>query len=172
MSELPTRTTPIKRKPLTLPKAQPKADSTAEPVIARPTAKRILKRDPLPAKSKSAAPAKPKPPARKRKPDPKKPITPPSAIRVDNLDAALNRLDVWRDRKPLALGIEREVFQYIAKHQLSASKRVVQKLLYRHTNRESYLRNISAGGVRYSLDGVAAGTVTRLEQEHAGYLQS
>ncbi|MFZ1570654.1 MAG: ProQ/FINO family protein, partial [Thiolinea sp.] len=90
-------------------------------------------------------------------------------IRMDNLNAALNAFAVWRERKPLALGIERQIFQLIAQQNLSASKRVVQKLLYRHTRNRDYLLKISQGkgGQRYNLDGTEAEIILLTEQEHA-----
>ncbi|HPE62201.1 MAG TPA: ProQ/FINO family protein [Thiolinea sp.] len=138
--------------------------NASEAVISR--SKRIIRRESVPAKPKPK-PA-PKPQARKRKPDPKKPLISPSELRLRELDAALSGKTVWMDRKPLALGIEREVFQFINRNELSASKRVVQKLLHRHTHREQYLQNVGAGGARYHLDGSEAGRVLALEREHAG----
>jgi sRNA-binding protein len=67
----------------------------------------------------------------------------------------------------LALGIEKQVFRYIADHHLSASKRVVQRLLYAHTHQRDYLQAVAAGGMRYGLDGQEAGEVTPMEQKNA-----
>lgn len=41
---------------------------------------------------------------------------------------------IWCNRPPLALGIEKQLFRYIAEHHLSASKQVVQRLLHIHTH--------------------------------------
>ncbi|MEZ5450322.1 MAG: ProQ/FINO family protein [Thiolinea sp.] len=71
---------------------------------------------------------------------------------------------------PLAIGIEREIFQHIARLQLSASKRVVQKLLHRQTHNRRYLESVCAGGVRYHLDGTASDSILPAEREHAGRL--
>ncbi|PID34145.1 MAG: hypothetical protein CR976_01840 [Thiotrichales bacterium] len=64
-----------------------------------------------------------------------------------------NDSEAWREFRPLVIGVEKEVFRYIAAHHLSASKRVVQRLLRRHTQDERYQRNLKAGGGRYHLDG-------------------
>lgn len=136
----------------------------------RRTGKRIITREQLP----QAAPAKPKPPKPKpskvKKP-PRKPakklITPPSVLRGRELNDSLNGFAVWRNRQPLALGIEKQVFRYIAEHHLSASKRVVQRLLYAHTHQRDYLLAVAAGGMRYGLDGQEAGEITSVEREYA-----
>ncbi len=121
--------------------------------------KRIIRREELPASklSNTKAPPKPKPkPKKAAKPTPsKKPGTSPSAIRLANLNAHLNNAsETWREFKPLVIGVEKEVFRYIAAHHLSASKRVVQRLLRQHTQDERYQRNLLAGGGRYHLDGI------------------
>ncbi|MCB1621614.1 MAG: Fertility inhibition FinO [Thiothrix sp.] len=168
MSEKPTRTLSIKRKPLTLPITPPATENA--PPATRRSGKRIIKRNELPTTrlAKPKAPPKPKPKA--RKPNPKKPVKSPSDLRAEELDASLNGLNVWLERRPLSIGIEREVFQFIARHRLSASKRVVQKLLYRHTRRDQYLRNLGAGGMRYHLDGTEAGPILPADREHVGRL--
>ena len=117
--------------------------------------KRIIRRDELPANklSTTKAPPKPKPKKKPASPAPKKPTISPSDIRLDNLNASLNAFDVWREFRPLVIGVEKEVFRHIAKHQLSSSKRVVQRLLRQHTQDERYQRNLKAGDGRYHLDG-------------------
>jgi sRNA-binding protein len=105
-------------------------------------------------------PAKPKPPKKKH-------IKPPSDIRAKELDASLNAFPMWRDRKPLALNFERQVFQHVGKHHLSASKRVVMKLLEWHTANRFYLQAVSAGGKRFNLDGSEADTIQDHEIAHA-----
>ncbi len=131
--------------------------------------KRIIKRDQLPA-SKLATTKKPPPkqnPQRKPAATLKAPTTPPSEIRLDNLNASLNAFDVWRNYQPLALGIERAIFQHAARHSLSCSKRVVKKLLHRHTHDRRYLQSVRVGGQRLNLDGTETGAIQPAEQEHA-----
>ncbi len=135
--------------------------TTAENVakgLKRPR-KRIIRREELPANklSNTKAPPKPKPKPKKatQPTPPKKAGTSPSDIRLANLNANLNNdSEAWREFKPLAMGVEKEVFRYIAAHHLSASKRVVQRLLRQHTQDERYQRNLKIGGGRYHLDGI------------------
>ena len=130
--------------------------------------KRIIRRDDLPAAKLSSTKPPPKPkPKKKPRPAPKAPTTPPSDIRAENLNASLSGFPIWLEFRPLAIGIERIVFQHIAKHSLSASKRVVQKLLHQHTRDRRYLAAVAAGGQRYNLDGTEAGEIMQAEQEHA-----
>ena len=95
---------------------------TVTPPATQRSKKRIVWRYELPA-SKLAKTKAPTPKA-KKKPKSAVPGTPPSDIRLDNLNASLNAFEV----QLLAVGIEKQVFQYIAEHQRSASKRVVQRL--------------------------------------------
>ncbi|SKA88389.1 ProQ/FINO family protein [Thiothrix eikelboomii] len=134
--------------------------------------KRIIKREQVQANA--LAKLKAKVPAKKtskpRKTAPKKPLVAPSAIRMDNLNAALNAFVVWREHQPLALGIERQIFQLIAQQNLSASKRVVQKLLYQHTHQRHYLLKVGQGGARFNLDGSAGGVVLPEESKHTSFV--
>lgn len=169
MNDKPRKTISIK------PKALPSTEQTSKPDQATKTVsrgnKRIIKREQVQpyALAKPKAKAPPKKPNKPRKPAPKKPLISPSDIRVDNLNAALNAFAVWRERKPLVLGIERQIFQLIADQQLSASKRVVQKLLFKHTRQRDYLLRIAQGkgGQRYNLDGTSGGYISPEECEHA-----
>lgn len=165
MTDQPRKTLSIKPKPVPSDGAfQPDQETKT---ISRSN-KRIVKRDQVQA----TALAKPKakaPPKKPRKPAPKKPLIAPSAVRVENLNAVLNAFAVWREHQPLALGIEKQIFQLIADQQLSASKRVVQKLLYQHTRQHAYLINIAQGkgGQRYNLDGTSGGYISPEEREYA-----
>lgn len=164
MTEKPRSTLSIKR---TLATTQEATDSA--PKSVQRTGKRIIKRDALPtaslgkpkaqalANSKNKRPHKPKP----------KPLHSPSDLRAREVNDSLNGFNVWLQQRPLALGIERQIFQHIAKHSLSASKRVVQKLLHQHTRNKAYLLQVAKGGARFNLDGTAAGQVLAHEQEAA-----
>ncbi len=121
--------------------------------------KRIIRRDQLPADKLATTKVRPKPKLKPKKAarptPPKKAGVSPSDIRLHNLNAHLNNYsEAWREFKPLVIGVEKEVFRYIAEHHLSASKRVVQRLLRQHTQDERYQRNLLVGGGRYHLDGV------------------
>ena len=170
MTENPRKTITIK------PKASPTTEQITSPDEANKAIfrgnKRIIKREQLQpaalAKPKAKVPTKK--PNKPRKPAPKKPLVSPSDIRMDHLNATLNAFAVWREHQPLALGIERQIFQLIAAQQLSASKRVVQKLLYQHTHQRHYLLKVGQGGERFNLDGTADGAILPEEREHAGRL--
>ncbi len=161
MTDQPRKTLSIK------PKSAPQAANPETKVLTRGN-KRIIKREQVQATE--LAKPKPRKPTKSRKTAPKKPLVAPSGIRLDNLNAALNAFVVWREQQPLALGIERQIFQLIADQHLSASKRVVQKLLYRHTHQRNYLLKIGQGGQRFNLDGTEDGAILPEECEHAGRL--
>ena len=143
--------------------------------IVKRGGKRIITRDQLPASSltRPGKFEKPKPkqkPANTRRkprqpPKPKK--TPPSELRARELNDSLNAFEVWRTHKPLALGIERQVFQCIGELHLSASKRVVQKLLHHHTHNRAYLLHVGSGGMRFNLDGSEEDQITQGERDHS-----
>ncbi|HMT95014.1 ProQ/FINO family protein [uncultured Thiothrix sp.] len=168
MTDQPRKTLSIK------PKALPSTEQTSKPDQATKTVsrgnKRIIKREQVQpyALAKPKAKAPPKKPNKPRKPVPKKPLIAPSDVRVDNLNAALNAFAVWRERQPLARGIERQIFQLIADQHLSASKRVVQKLLFKHTHQRDYLLKVGQGGQRFNLDGSTDGMILPEERELAG----
>ena len=106
---------------------------TDQPIKRKP--KKVIRRTDLSANklSTTKAPPKPKPQKKPKAPYPQKSGTRPSDIRLDDLNASLCAFKVWREYKPLALGIEKQLFQHIAKNSLSSSKRVVQRLLREHT---------------------------------------
>ena len=105
--------------------------------------------------------SKPKPKGSKPKRPPRpapKTVVPPSLIRARELSQKLaEQFSVWRDFKPLAIGIEQEVFKIFGEtNTKGASKSVMNKMLSMHTRRSEYLKNLQAGGVRYHLDGCEA----------------
>lgn len=170
MTEKPRSTLSLKRPSVSAPETTDNAPKTVQR-----TGKRIIKRDALPTanlgKAKPLANPKNKRPQKpKAKPKPK-PLHSPSDLRAQELNASLNGFSVWLQHRPLALGVDRQIFQHIAKHSLSASKRVVQKLLHQHTRNKAYLLQVAKGGTRFNLDGTEAGQVLAHEQEAAIRLQ-
>ena len=110
---------------------------------------------------------KPIPKPAQAKPKKKKPRKAPSIVRMNVLDAELGKLSkAWRSHKPLALGVEKQVFKAIADGQLSASKRVVRALLRKHCLNPNYLRN-TVVGPRYGLDDNESGEVLASEAAYA-----
>ncbi|OQX05705.1 MAG: Fertility inhibition FinO [Thiothrix lacustris] len=176
MTDTPKKTLSITRKPATTGPVT----SPATPTTVQRTGKRIIRREDLPAVAKAAVGktgwmktdrnGKPLPPKAKkppRKPAPKKQVTPPSDLRMQELDARLNGFRVWVMYQPLSVGIEKEIFKLINDEAFSASKRVVQKVLRMHTNHGLYLQAIQHGGARYTLDGVEQGDVTEYQRQYA-----
>ncbi|MEZ5448357.1 MAG: ProQ/FINO family protein [Thiolinea sp.] len=138
------------------------------PVAARRSGKRIIKRNQLPANklAQTKAPPKPQPKPRKARPTPQQPTTSPSDLRAEALNDSLNDFEIWRTFKPLALGIDKTIFQHIAAHQLSASKRVVQSCS-RHCHDRRYLKAVQNSECRYHLDGQEANPISQEEKNHA-----
>ena len=104
-------------------------------------------------------------PPRKNK---KKALISPSDIKAEALDQRLKSFDTWSTFKPLAMGVDKQLFQLVNDEAFAgASKKVVQKLLRMHTNHPRYLQGLSRGGVRFSLEGKAAETITEYQQQLA-----
>lgn len=166
MSDTPKKTLSLKR-------SQPSTDSTMPSTVQR-TGKRIIRREELSNVQKPGT-IKPKPASNKgkpkkppRKPQSKKPVIAPSDLKAKELNERLNGFNVWLNYQPLALGIEKQIFKLVNdEHFPGASKKVVQKVLRRHTLHGRYLKAIQEGGVRYGLDGVEDGCVTEQQQSHA-----
>lgn len=175
IDEKPRKTLSIMLKPAST--AQAGNDDNAPTAIKR-TGKCIITRGQLPNVQKPGTPKKsPKKPGKptqgKRPRQPHKlKKTPPSELRARELNDSLNAFAVWRNHQPLALGIEKQVFRYIAEHHLSASKRVVQRLLHAHTRQPRYLQAVAAGGMRYELDGQKNEEITSAERDAANRLVS
>lgn len=167
MTDTPKKTLTITRKPTT-PSASPSG-----PV--QRTGKRIIRREELPqvqragqGKPKPKPPANAKPKKPRKPPAPKKQVTPPSQLKLRELNDRLNAFRVWFDFHPLAIGIEKDIFRLVNEEQFpGASKKVVQKLLRMHVNHGVYLQNIQSGTDRYHLDGTPDGTITDYQRQLA-----
>lgn len=162
------------RKPLSLKKPNHDTDGEAQvPLPRKRSGKRIIRREQLPQQSLANTKPPPAKPAKKRQQakqsvDAKKPTVSPSDLRIAALDQQLqSAFAVWRDDQPLALKIEKRIFRFISENHISASKRVVQKLLKRHTSTRSYRDNILQQAQRYELDGTPAGEISQLDKDHA-----
>ncbi len=159
-SDKPRKTLSIKRSTTPPPENAAAVHSTANPSVSRRPVKRIIRREELSGVQKAGT-IKTTPPKKANKPKPARrsarPSKPaPSSLRLEALNASLNAYSAWLHFQPLALGIERQVFQHIAKHSLSASKRVVQKLLFAHTRDARYQHQLASGTARVNLDGTSA----------------
>lgn len=122
--EKPRKTLSITRKPASTT-AQAGNNDNAPTTIKR-TGKRIITREQLPNVQKPGTPKKPpkkpnKPTQGKRPRQPPKPKkTPPSELRARELNDSLNAFAVWRNHQPLAWGIEKQMFCYIAEECIQA----------------------------------------------------
>lgn len=74
---------------------------------------------------------------------------------------------VWRRRRPLAIGVDEQIAEFLETQNFDISKRAIKKLLHRHTNNKNYLQNVMRGGPRFKLDGTEVGEVQKEEKEHA-----
>lgn len=172
MTDTPKRTLTIKRTT---------TGNTGTPAPAAPGAitrsgKRIIRRADLPA----VTPTRPGKPAHQagkgtypkkkptRKPDPKKPAVSPSDLKARELNDRLNGFKVWRDYLPLAIGVDKTVFKLVNDECFpGASKKVVQKVLKRHTHHGRYLQAMVQGGGRFHLDGTEEGSINGYQQQLA-----
>ena len=112
--------------------------------------------------------AKPEPAKKPVQAKKKKPKKAPSILRVNALDTEICKLSkVWRSHSPLALGVEKQLFKFIADGQLSASKRVVRALLHKHCNNKNYLVDVVQGAKRFNLDGSESGICSLASEEHS-----
>jgi hypothetical protein len=167
MSDTPKKTLSLKRNPES-------SDNSASSATVQRTGKRIIRREELSNVQKPGTikqkPAinKGKPKKPPRKPQTKKPVIAPGDLKAKELNDRLNGFNVWLNYQPLALGIEKQIFKLVNdEHFPGASKKVVQKVLRRHTMHGRYLKAIQEGGVRYALDGVGDGYVTEQQQQYA-----
>lgn len=166
MSDTPKKTLSLKR-------SQQNTDSTTPSTVQR-TGKRIIRREELSNVQKPGI-IKPKPANNKgkpkrspRKPQPKKLVIAPSDLKAKELNDRLNGFNVWLNYQPLALGIEKQIFKLVNdEHFPGASKKVVQKVLRRHTLHGRYLAALVQGGERYQLEGVSNGAVSESERQWA-----
>ena len=74
---------------------------------------------------------------------------------------------VWRRRRPLSIGVDEQIVEFLASEKIDISKRAIKKLLHRHTKNKNYLQNVIRGGPRFKLDGTELGEVQKEEKEHA-----
>lgn len=165
MTDTPKKTLTLTRKPA----------STGTPpagTVSR-SGKRIIRRDDLPnvqrpGKGGKPPAAKTKPKRPPRKPQPKKQVTPPSDLKMRELNDRLNGFQVWREYQPLCIGIDKDIFRLVNdEHFPGASKKVVQKLLRMHTLHGLYLQAIVKGGDRFHLNGEPDGTIADYQQQLA-----
>jgi len=79
------------------------------------------------------------------------------------LDALADTYTVFRDCKPLALGIHKVLME----RQPELGKDAIRKALHLHTSSTRYLKALSNAAQRFDLDGNAAGEVTEEQRKQA-----
>lgn len=147
--EMPRRTLKVTRKLSVKTDADDAVESGTS--LRLPTKKRMIKLDSSARKSKQLHQSQAK----------KKKRVAPSVIRESDLNKVLsNHSKSWRSYRPLDLDIEKQVFQFIGKNHLSASKRVVKSLLKKHHIAKNYLLNEVIDAPRYDLNDNETGVVT------------
>ncbi|MCK5812706.1 MAG: hypothetical protein KAH03_00540 [Cocleimonas sp.] len=92
----------------------------------------------------------------------------PSSIAAKKLnERMLEHHQVWRDFKPLQIGIDVAVRSWCEAQGWSYSKRILGKAFNLHTRDLRYRRAMAKGGVRYTLDEAIDGEVDELMQDYA-----
>jgi ProP effector len=91
------------------------------------------------------------------------PSSPRPRAKPDSLEKLNHQFAVFREGRPLAIGIHKAIAQRLP--ELNASQ--VRIALKVHTGSTRYLKAVSQGGVRFDLDGEAAGPVTPEQQQQA-----
>ena len=73
------------------------------------------------------------------------------------------RFEVFRNFSPLAIGIDKQVFEKLPE----LSKKSLRLAMRSHTISTRYLKEMEKGTVRLNLDGTPAGEVTDENRQHA-----
>lgn len=79
---------------------------------------------------------------------------------------------VWRDYKPLKVGVIGDLHDWIVANDLSFSRRCVHYCLRYHVESYSYLSGLKQGLSRSDLNGLVVGVVSEKEALHAKSLIS
>lgn len=187
MTDTPRKTLTLKRKPTpeqttsTEANSSPSSSSNHQPDAAARETRLLGKR--IIIRREEAKPSRPSPNTKGKGPSGKpkqafnktkesrsnKPDEPsPSEIQAKAMDRFLaDRFEVWLTYKPLALGVEADLYHLMDQNQPPASKRVVQRLLRMHCNHGKYLQAVLDHQQRYNLAGEALGEISDTEREHA-----
>jgi ProP effector len=87
----------------------------------------------------------------------------PASTTADALKLIAERFVVFREARPLAIGIHKAVLQ--AMPELDAGK--IRIALRRHTGSTRYLKAVAVGDDRYDLQGQPAGKITEEQKQQA-----
>lgn len=148
----------MSKKTLTLKRTRPDSENDNNSDEQKPLAlkrKRRIVVNPNAGQAKPQQAAKPAKKVKKKQSKPKAAAskkTPPSEIKAAELNALLSeRFATWRTHQPLAIGVHKDIHRLISAEQLPYSKRVVQKVLRRHVQHESYLNQLQKQSERVGL---------------------
>lgn len=92
--------------------------------------------------------------------------TPRKPNRDAVLDALVERYAIFKDAKPLMIGIHKAIME----RQPELTKPQVSKALRIHTAQTRYLKALAKAGERYDLDGNPAGEVTQEQRDAAALM--
>lgn len=87
-----------------------------------------------------------------------------STANGDVLKLLNERFAVFREAKPLAIGIHKEIMKAVPG--LDAGK--MRTAMRRHTGTTRYLRAIATGSERHDLNGAVVGTISEEQKKQAG----
>jgi ProP effector len=93
------------------------------------------------------------------------PVTPPLDPRALLKDLQA-RFDVFRDYRPLAIGIDKQVLAQMP----GLEKKALRLAMRSHTISTRYLKEMEKAAQRLNLDGTSAGEVTEENRRHAAEL--
>lgn len=79
------------------------------------------------------------------------------------LNQLSERFAVFRDAKPLAIGINKQLAEILE----GIEAKVLRQALRQHTQSTRYLKAVEKAEQRFDLDGNAAGEVTEEQRQHA-----
>jgi len=158
-----------------IPKRPARKRRGQQRIVVNPSAKRKKTVKKTAKKKVSPPPPKKKkkkePPKKQRRPIRVKKVRPasPTDISAKELDSRLTELySVWRDFKPLEIGIDVAVLALITTEKWGYSKRIMKKAFKRHVCDMRYREIVAKGGKRYDLNNKAAGEVHEFSRTYTG----
>lgn len=131
--------------------------------VVKKVAKKAVKQQPKKKKAKE-------PPKKQRRPVRAIIVKPPSLtdVAARELDERLTELySVWRDFKPLEVGIDEAVWKLITQKEWGYSKRIMRKAFKLHVRDMRYRKIVAKGGKRYNLNNEVVDDVHEFSMTYA-----
>ena len=131
--------------------------------VVKKVAKKVVKQQPKKKKVKE-------PPKKQRRPVRAIIVKPPSLtdVAARELDERLTELySVWRDFKPLEVGIDEAVWKLITQKEWGYSKRIMRKAFKLHVRDMRYRKIVAKGGKRYNLNNEVVDDVHEFSMTYA-----